>query len=98
MPLSFHPLTPRKVSLAGVPPPGTDTQPMTTEPSANPDETAAGPNSGPEWAAGLRQLYKAVVDEPLPDCFRDLLAQLDQAAADQPAKGTAGTDDKATPR
>ena len=31
----------------------------------------------PEWANGLRQLYDAVVDEPLPDSFRDLLDQLD---------------------
>ena len=31
----------------------------------------------PEWADGLRQLYDSVVDEPIPDAFRDLLAQLD---------------------
>tara|TARA_A100001391_G_scaffold142053_1_gene99802 strand:+ start:12268 stop:12438 length:171 start_codon:yes stop_codon:yes gene_type:complete len=31
----------------------------------------------PEWANGLKQLYNSVVDEPLPDSFRDLLAQLD---------------------
>jgi hypothetical protein len=31
----------------------------------------------PEWADGLRQLYDSVVDEPLPDTFRDLLAKLD---------------------
>jgi len=32
----------------------------------------------PEWADGLRQLYDSVVDEPLPDSFRDLLAKLDK--------------------
>lgn len=32
----------------------------------------------PGWANGLRQLYDAVVDEPLPDAFRDLLSQLDR--------------------
>ncbi|WP_394271042.1 NepR family anti-sigma factor [Qipengyuania sp.] len=32
----------------------------------------------PDWTNGLRQLYDAVVDEPLPDQFRDLLAQLDK--------------------
>lgn len=32
----------------------------------------------PEWANGLRQLYDAVVEEPLPDSFTDLLAQLDK--------------------
>ena len=31
----------------------------------------------PEWANGLRKLYDSVVEEPLPDTFRDLLSQLD---------------------
>jgi len=31
----------------------------------------------PEWAEGLRKLYDSVVDEPLPDSFKDLLAKLD---------------------
>lgn len=31
----------------------------------------------PEWASGLKQLYNSVVDEPIPDMFKDLLAQLD---------------------
>jgi hypothetical protein len=31
----------------------------------------------PEWADGLRRLYDSVVDEPLPDSFRDLLDKLD---------------------
>jgi hypothetical protein len=31
----------------------------------------------PDWANGLRQLYDSVVDEPLPDSFAALLAQLD---------------------
>ena len=31
----------------------------------------------PEWADGLRQLYNSVVDEPLPDSFKDLLSKLD---------------------
>jgi hypothetical protein len=31
----------------------------------------------PGWTNGLRQLYDQVVDEDLPDSFRDLLAQLD---------------------
>jgi anti-sigma factor NepR-like protein len=33
----------------------------------------------PEWAAGLKRLYDSVVDEPLPDAFRDLLQKLDSA-------------------
>ncbi|TCM18100.1 hypothetical protein EDF56_105450 [Novosphingobium sp. PhB165] len=31
----------------------------------------------PGWATGLRKLYNSVVDEPLPDSFRDLLKKLD---------------------
>lgn len=33
--------------------------------------------SGPEWATGLRQLYDSVVEEPLPDAFKDLLSRMD---------------------
>jgi hypothetical protein len=32
----------------------------------------------PGWASGLKQLYDSVVDEDLPDTFRDLLSQLDK--------------------
>ena len=32
---------------------------------------------GPEWTTGLKQFYDSVVDEPLPDAFRDLLSKLD---------------------
>jgi hypothetical protein len=32
----------------------------------------------PEWADGLKQLYDSVVEEDLPDSFKDLLDQLDQ--------------------
>lgn len=38
--------------------------------------TDRGPGS-PGWANGLRQLYDSVVDEPLPDAFKDLLSKLD---------------------
>ncbi|WP_395327483.1 NepR family anti-sigma factor [Novosphingobium sp. BL-8H] len=37
---------------------------------------APGPGE-PGWAKGLRKLYNSVVDEPLPDSFRDLLKKLD---------------------
>ena len=33
--------------------------------------------SRPDWANGLRQLYDSVVEEDLPDNFKDLLSQLD---------------------
>ena len=32
---------------------------------------------GPEWASGLKQLYDSVVEEPIPDTFKDLLSKLD---------------------
>ncbi len=36
------------------------------------------PMSKPQWADSLRNLYESVVDEPIPDSFKDLLAQLDE--------------------
>lgn len=33
--------------------------------------------SGPDWTFGLKRLYDNVVEEPIPDAFRDLLAKLD---------------------
>ncbi|MGQ7829811.1 NepR family anti-sigma factor [Altererythrobacter sp. Z27] len=38
---------------------------------------AKGEHTRPEWAEGLRALYDSVVDEPLPDSFKDLLDRLD---------------------
>ena len=32
---------------------------------------------GPDWASGLKQLYDSVIEEPLPDAFKDLLSKLD---------------------
>lgn len=34
-----------------------------------------------EWETGLRHLYDSIVDEPLPDSFKGLLARLDEAEA-----------------
>ena len=33
----------------------------------------------PDWASGLRRLYDSVVEEPLPDSFSKLMADLDSA-------------------
>jgi len=41
-------------------------------------DKAASDKSSPEWAGGLRQLYDSVVEEPLPDSFKDLLSKLDE--------------------
>jgi hypothetical protein len=39
----------------------------------------AKPSAGkPDWTRGLRQLYDSVVDEPLPDNFKNLLDKLDK--------------------
>lgn len=38
---------------------------------------AARAAQNPQWTSGLRQLYDSVVDEPLPDAFKDLLSKLD---------------------
>jgi len=43
----------------------------------------------PDWADGLKQLYDSVVEEDLPDNFKDLLDRLDGI---DPAHGTAGND------
>lgn len=32
----------------------------------------------PDWTRSLRQLYDSVVDEPLPDNFKNLLDKLDK--------------------
>ena len=32
---------------------------------------------GPECATGLKQLYDSVIEEPIPDAFKDLLSKLD---------------------
>jgi hypothetical protein len=52
----------------------------------------------PEWADGLKQLYDSVVEEDLPDNFKDLLDMLD---ASSPAHGadspSAGNDNGAPP-
>jgi hypothetical protein len=45
------------------------------------ENTPAGsnPKTGeqrPDWSDGLRQLYNSVVEEDIPDTFKDLLSQL----------------------
>ncbi len=50
-----------------------------TVPSKKKGESRPSPKEArdPDWANGLRQLYDSVVDEPLPDSFKDLLDKLD---------------------
>ena len=57
---------------------------MTSDQSTgNPASRPEPKTAQPEWADGLRKLYENVVEEPLPDSFKDLLDKLD----DSPAKG-----------
>lgn len=62
---------------------------MAADKETNPPEgkNKDGPDA-PDWANGLRHLYDSVVDEPIPDSFKDLLAKLDD-------DGSADTESKA---
>ncbi len=52
------------------------------------EETSKGAKKGttpmkdPEWANGLKQIYDSVLEEPLPDSFKDLLSKLDDGDAE----------------
>jgi len=48
-------------------------------PGMPPDLRPANGTGEPGWAGGLRKLYNSVVDEPLPDSFKDLLKKLDDS-------------------
>ena len=45
--------------------------------SAKPGKPGTAKKTDPDWATGLKRLYDSVVDEPLPDAFKDLIAKLD---------------------
>lgn len=47
-------------------------------PGAKPGEVK-GPRP-PDWSDGLKRLYDSVVEEPLPDSFKELLSRLDDDA------------------
>lgn len=40
-------------------------------------QAEAGSQQQPDWTSGLKRLYDSVVEEPLPDSFKDLLSRLD---------------------
>jgi hypothetical protein len=44
-----------------------------------------GKEDAPGWATGLRQLYKAALEEPLPGDFGDLMARLEGRSAPDPS-------------
>ena len=45
------------------------------KPGCSPSEVPVGKR--PDWTAGLKRLYDSVVEEPLPESFKDLLSRLD---------------------
>lgn len=54
----------------------------------------------PDWADGLKQLYDSVVEEDLPDSFKDLLDQLDShgSARSSNDNGARSPDDRGAAR
>lgn len=56
------------------------TQEKKSEPvaSTSPTKRSQPRKDLPGWTNGLRELYDKVVDEELPDSFRDLLSRLDE--------------------
>ncbi|OBV09975.1 NepR family anti-sigma factor [Erythrobacter dokdonensis] len=57
-----------------------------------PPATPGPPQRAPEWADGLKQLYDSVVEEDLPDSFKDLLARLDEIEPKRaPGQGGGGS-------
>ena len=42
----------------------------------------AASDTAPAWADGLKELYRSVVDEPLPGNFQDLLDKFDETGED----------------
>lgn len=60
------------------------------------------PQRAPEWADGLKQLYDSVVEEDLPDSFKDLLARLDEIdprrGGGQNGGSSQSPDDRGAPR
>ena len=49
---------------------------------------SAGARRAPEWADGLKQLYDSVVEEDLPDTFKNLLDRLDQLSGGGESPGS----------
>ena len=79
---SLSPDTPSKDAAATLKPPSRTKSASEPPGKIGPGQPSApapaedAPNS-PAWAQDLRQLYNAVVEEPLPDSIIELLSQLD---------------------
>lgn len=55
----------------------TSEKPSEGKPAPGGKKEASNDKERPDWANGLRRLYDSVVEEDLPDSFKDLLSQLD---------------------
>ncbi len=62
-------------SLARMTKPETDKNPG--RPGARLKQQGGDPTKEPDWTRGLKRLYDQVLEEPVPDTFKDLLAKLD---------------------
>lgn len=56
---------------------GSAKQPLYGNGTSNANSRSNGGSDTPAWAQGLKQLYDSVLDEPLPDSFKDLLDAFD---------------------
>lgn len=65
-----------------------DKTPDKEEAAQRKDMRSGDATESPAWADGLKQLYDSVVDEPLPDSFKDLLDAFDQSTGPGDAAGT----------
>lgn len=46
-------------------------------PGARLKQPGGDPRKEPDWTRGLKRLYDQVLEEPVPDTFKDLLSKLD---------------------
>ena len=60
-----------------------DTQQMSDVERSDPKNGRRGADGNgredPHWTKGLKRLYDSVVEEPLPDSFKDLLSRLEDS-------------------
>jgi hypothetical protein len=69
----------RSIGIKGVSPGWEWSEPMSekSEPKPVPKPREVKGPQPPDWSDGLKRLYDSVVEEPLPDSFKELLSRLD---------------------
>ena len=63
-------------------------KPEKKNPAQRADARSGEASDSPAWAEGLKKLYDSVVDEPLPDSFKDLLDAFDESTGPGDDAGT----------